>query len=160
MPGKHPRGEGISTSLLPEQVKTWKLPTVQVFVNGVECTALVDLGCSQTLVSKAVCRCWRQEEVGVLTADGRTLKCHGYGKIKLGVEQIQPVNVEVLVVDGQLLGFDLLLGIDAIKVLRGIHLTELGEVHFGNLNTCAAILINNPDFRAKFNPSMKTWSFT
>lgn len=100
MPGKRPRGEGVSASLLPEQVKTRKLPTVQVFVDGVECTALVDSGCSQTLVSKTVCRCWKQEEVGVLTADGKTLKCRGYGKIKLGVEQIQPMTVEVLVVEG------------------------------------------------------------
>ena len=37
-----------------------------------ESTALVDTGCSQTLVSKAVCRRWRQKEVGVLNTVGRT----------------------------------------------------------------------------------------
>ena len=40
-----------------------------------------------------------------MTANGRTLKCQGYGKIKLGVWQVQPVNVEVLVVDVMIVGF-------------------------------------------------------
>ena len=77
----------------------------------------------KTLVSKAVCRRWRQKEVGELTNDGRTLKCNGYGKMKLGLEQAQPMIVEVPVIDGQLLGFHLLLGIDVIKELRGVHMT-------------------------------------
>ena len=38
--------------------------------------------------------------MGVLTANERTLKCHGYGKIKLGLKQVQPRIVEVLVVVG------------------------------------------------------------
>lgn len=65
---------------LPEQVKTKKLPAIKVFVDGQECTALVDSGCSQTLANKAMCRYWRQKEVRVLTADGRTLKCKGMAK--------------------------------------------------------------------------------
>ena len=153
MPGKRQRGEGVSASLLPEQVKNRQLPVVKVLVDGRECMALVDSGCLQTLVSKAVCRWWRQKEVGMLMADGRTLKCCGYGKIKLGLKQARPMIVEVLVVDEQLLGFDLLLGIDAIKELGGS-----GEAHFRNPNKCAAILINETNFSMTFDQNTKAWT--
>ena len=52
--------------------------------------------------------------------------------------------VEVLIVDGQLLGFDLLLGIDAIKELGGVHLTELGEAHIGTQTSVPAFRSTSP----------------
>ena len=119
---------------------------------------LVDSRYSQTLVSRTVCHQWRQEEVGVLTADRRTLNCCGYGKIKLGFEQARPVIVEVLVVDGLMLGFDLLLEIDAIKVLNGVHLTESGKARFGNPNRCAPISIDKPNISVTFDRSTKAWT--
>ena len=64
--------------------------------------------------------------------------------------------VEVLVVDVQLMGFDLLLGIDMIKELGGVHPTELGEAHFGNPNKCATISIDEPDTRLTLNRNTKT----
>ena len=93
----------------------------------------------------------------MLTSDERTLKCCGY-KIKLGLEKARLVIVEVLFVDGRLLGFDLLLGIDVIKELRGVHLTKSGKARFGNPNKCAAISINEPDFSVMFNWSTKAWT--
>ena len=51
--GNAKRG-GISISLLSDQLNTRKLPSMKVHVDGQECTALIDSGCSQTLVSKAV----------------------------------------------------------------------------------------------------------
>ena len=69
----------------------------------------------------------------------------------MAVRQVQPANV-ILVVDRQLLGFDLL-EINAIKELGGVHLTESGEMHFGNLNRCAAISMDEPDFSMTFNQS-------
>ena len=136
-------------------MKNWKLPAMKLFIDKRERMALVDSGCSQTLVSKAVCHWWRQKEVGVLTTDRRTLKCCRYGKIKLGLEQVQPVIVEVLIADRQLLEFDHLPGIDVIKELGGVHLTELDEVRFGNLNRCATILIDKPNFSVTFDWSTK-----
>ena len=90
--------------------------------------------------------------MGVLTANRRNLKCREYCKIKLGLEQVQPVIVEVLVVDRW---FHLLQGIDAIKKLGGMHLTVLGEVHFRNLNRCATISIDKPSFSIMFDRSTK-----
>ena len=65
------------------------------------------------------------------------------------VDRVPVVEIEVLVVDKQLLGFDLQLGIDAIKLLGGVYLTESGEARFGGLNSCAAISINEPDVRSQ-----------
>ena len=158
VPGRRRRGEGVSASLLPEQVKNWQLPIAKVLVDGRVCMALVNSGCSQTLVSKAMCRRWRQKEVRVLTADGRTLTCRRYCKIKLCFEQARPVIVEVLDVDERLLGFDLLQGIDAIKELGGLHLTESGEASFGNPNKCAAISIEETDFSTTFDRNPKAWA--
>ena len=50
------------------------------------------------------------------------------------VGQVPTVDIEALVVDKQLLGFDLLLGIDAIKELGGVYLMESGKAHFRGLN--------------------------
>lgn len=56
----------------------------------------------------------------VLTIDSKTLKCLGYRKVKLCIDHAQSLRIEALIVDEQLLRFDLLLGIDAIKG-RGAH---------------------------------------
>ena len=154
-PGKRQRGGGISISLLPDQLNTWKLPSMKVCVDGQECTMLIDSGCSQTLVSKAVCRFWKRKSAGVLIADGRTLNCRGYGKIKVEAGQVLTVNIVALIVDKQLLGFDLLLGIDVIKDLGGVYLTESVKVRFGGLNRCAAISIDEPDFSMTYDCVME-----
>ena len=131
---------------------------MKVRVDGRECNALIDSGCSQTLVSKSVCRFLKRKSAGVLTADGRTLNCRGYGKIKVEVDRVPAVKIEALVVDKQLLGFDLLLVIDAIKLVGGVYLTESGEASFGGLNRCAAIPINEPDFSVTYDRRNKEWT--
>ena len=130
---------------------------MKVRVDGQECTALIDSGCSQMLVSKVVCRFWKRKSAGVLTADRRTLNCRGYGKIKVEVGHVPAVDIEALVVDKQLLGFDLLLGIDAIKEHGGVYLTESGEVRFGGLHRCAAISIDEPVFGVTYDRRNKEW---
>ena len=65
----------------------------KVLVNGREFTALVDSGWSQMLVSNAMCRRWRQKEVGVLTADRRILKCRGYDKIKPSLHALHDMSL-------------------------------------------------------------------
>ena len=156
--GKRQRGGGISISLLPDRLNTKKLPSMKVHVDGQECTALIDSGCSQTLVSKAVCHFWKRKSAEVLTTDGGILNCRGYGKIKVEVGHVPAVDIEVLAVDKQLLGFDLLLGIDAIKELVGVYLTESGEARFWGLNRCAAISIDEPDFSVTYDCSNKEWT--
>ena len=74
------------------------------------------------------------------------------------VGQVPAVDIEALVVDKQLLGFDLLLGIDAIKELGGVYLTEAGEARFGGLNRCAAISVDEPDFSVMYARRNKEWT--
>ena len=74
------------------------------------------------------------------------------------VGRVLAVDIEALVVDKQLLGFDLLLGIDAIKLLSGVYLTESGEACFGGLNRCAAISIDEPDFSVTYDCRNKEWT--
>ena len=50
---------------------------VSVCVNGKKHTALVDTGCTQTLVHKLCCQTWERKEVPVLTAGGSSLICRG-----------------------------------------------------------------------------------
>ena len=158
VPGKHQMGGGISISLLPNRLNTKKLPSMKVHVDGQERTTLIDSRCSQTLVSKAVWCFWKQKSAGVLTADGRTWNCQGYGRIKVEVGQVPAVDIEALVVDKQLLGFDLLLGIDSIKELNGVYLTESGEARFKGLKRCAAISVNKLDFSMTYDHSNKEWT--
>ena len=72
--------------------------------------------------------------------------------------QVPTVDIEALVVDKQLLGFDLLLGIGAIKELGGVYLTESGEAHFEGLNRCAGISIDEPDFSVTYDRRNKEWT--
>ena len=67
---------------------------------------------------------------------------------------------EVLIVKGELLGFDLLLGLDAILRQGRVHLTDSGEVHFlaKNLPRFAVIKIDEPDFNAVFDSQKKEWT--
>ena len=74
------------------------------------------------------------------------------------VGQVPAVDIEALVVDKQLLGFDLLLGINVIKELSSVYLTESGEAHFGGLNRCAAISIVKPDFSVTYDCNNKEWT--
>ena len=73
------------------------------------------------------------------------------------VGQVPAVDIEALIVDKQLLGFHLLLGIDAIKKLD-VSLTESGEAHFRGLDRCAAISIDEPDFSVTYDRSNKEWT--
>lgn len=70
------------------------------------------------------------------------------------------MTIEALIVDRQLLGYAIILRIDAIKELGGVHLTRSGVVRFpdGNLNWCAGISINEPNFSVTFDKNNKAWT--
>ena len=93
-----------------------------------------------------------------LTADGKIQRCHGTSQVELLVDCMRPLHLEAQVIKRKLLGFDLLLGFDTINRLRGVHLTESGEIHFlmKNLTKCAAIKIDEPNFSPVFD-QQKEW---
>ena len=61
---------------------------------------------------------------------------------------------------GKQQGFDLLLGMDIIKKLGGMHIDERGKAHFAEAahTLGATIELEQPDFRAEFNQRTKSWT--
>ena len=71
-----------------------------------------------------------------------------------------PVAVQALVVDGELLGYDLLLGTDSIMQLGGITVNSTGNIRFsrGEKHVCAAITLDEPDFHTKYDRDTNAWT--
>lgn len=90
----------------------------------------MDTGWSCTLMSRSICHLWKKREVKVLTVDRKTLRCCGVGRVQLSVNGVDLVTVKLLVIEGKLLDFNLLLGMDNIKALGGVHINWTGEVCF------------------------------
>ena len=122
---------------------------IKLLVVGQRCTVLVDSGCSKTLMCKLVCHLWRPKATKVVTADGKTLTSLGVGTVELKIDSINPVTMEVLIVHQTLLRLDLLLGVDMIVKLGGVHISRSGEVSFaaGNVPHRTSIAINEHNFR-------------
>ena len=66
----------------------------------------------------------------------------------------------MLVVNSKPLGFDLLLGMDVIKKLGGVHIDEGGKAHFAEVALAlgATIELEQPDLRAEFDQRTKLWA--
>ena len=118
-------------------------------VNGMDRIALVDSGCSSSVVSTAF-----------LSAGRKCLLTHGVGSITLTVTHRNPLKMNVLVVNSKPLGFDPLLGMDLIKKLGGVHIDEGGKAHFAEAAQTlgATIELEQPDFRAEFDQRTKSWT--
>ena len=115
--------------------------------------ALVDSGYSRSLVTESVCNPWSGQASDVLTVDGKTLRSNGIGTITLAADNVSPVKADVKVVNSSLLGFDMLLGMDIIRMLGGVRIDQSGNVIFSRTGShaCAAVRIEEPDFSAEFN---------
>ena len=111
------------------------LPVVDIYADGTQCLVLIDTG----LEERACC---------------------GVGVVSISTDEGNSIKIDVLVVYGKPLGIDLLLGIDAIKVLGGIIVGPTGSVQLKHRRTtkCAAISINEPDFTATFDHHSRTWT--
>ena len=96
------------------------LPAIEPVVNGKKQMTLMDSGCSQSLMIELVCNSWSLQASDVLTVDGKTLPGNGVGTIMLAVDNISPVKADVLVVKSSLFGFDMLIGMDIIRMLGGV----------------------------------------
>ena len=60
----------------------------------------------------------------------------------------------------QAIGFDLLLGMDVIKKLGGVHIDEGGKARFAEAAQTLGVTIEleQPDFRAEFDQRTKSWT--
>ena len=80
--------------------------------------------------------------------------------VTVSTEEGSSTKISMLLVRGKPLGFDLLLGIDAIKALGGMVVGPTGSVQLGNkeIVKCAAISINEPNFTVIFNHRSQAWT--
>ena len=127
---------------------------MKVKVSGMDRIVLMDSGCSSSVVSGMLYRPEVWKSTAILTAS------HGVGSITLTVTNRNPLKTNVLVVNSKPLGFDLLLGIDVIKKLGGVHIDEGGKVHFAETahTLGATIELEQPDFWTEFDQRTKSWT--
>lgn len=110
-------------------MKTWPFLMHLAWVKRMRLrVALVDTGCSNHSQVKVPFQYWGEKEVDMLTVNRNNFKCCRVGNIKLGVDDIALQHVKVLVVNGQLLFFDMLLGIDTIIKPGELIIMESGNV--------------------------------
>ena len=130
---------------------------IEAVVNGKRGMALVDSGCSRFLMTELVCNPWSWQVSDILTVDGKTLRGNSIGTITLAVDNVSPVKADVLVVNSSLLGFDMLIGMDIIRMLGGVHIDQSGDDIFSRTepHACTAIRIEEPDFSAEFNEKIR-----
>ena len=64
-----------------------------------------------------------------------------------------------MVVDGDLLGYDLLLGLNTIRQLCGMAISDSGEVKFPQRERlmCVAITLGEPDFHVEYDEAKHVW---
>ena len=128
-------------------------PAVSIYVDGAKCSALIDTSCSRTIIDADRYWSWKRATVNMMTIGGMSRPCCGDGMVTVSTEEGSSAKISVLVVGGKPLGFDLPLGINAIKALGGMVVGPTGSVQLGNkgIVKCAAISINEPNFTATFN---------
>ena len=80
------------------------------------------------------------------------------------MDERTPVVYDMQAVDGDLLGFDLLLGIDVIRLLSGVNINKHGEANFPNEvfsdGAADALKIERPDFDVVFDLTEIKWTAT
>ena len=64
---KRDKGREVSTTLSPHKLEE-ELPVMKVKVNGIDWIALVDSGCSSSVVSRMLCRPEVRKRTAILTA--------------------------------------------------------------------------------------------
>ena len=117
-------------------------------VCGKRLVTLVDFRCSRIRVGKKLCRLWQKLNVSVSAVGG------GTEQTCLRLESGHTVVIEALA--GNPLGFDFLLGIEAIKALSSMYISKSVKAQFPPkpVSFCTAspgLSVEEPDFRAVFD---------
>ena len=99
----------------------YSLHKTEAWINGKKGIALVDSGFSQSLVTGLVCSPLSHKELNIMTTNDEIIHSYGIATIMLAVDNLNPIRTDVLVVNSQLLGFDMLLGMNIIKILESQH---------------------------------------
>jgi transposase InsO family protein/ribonuclease HI len=132
-------------------------PTIKVRVNGRTATALVDSGCSRSIVSPWLVRSQEllRTSEQIIMMNGEQIQCNASCVALVGTEE-REVRLGCLVVS-ILPGVDMLLGMDGIVAFGGVTISETGKVEFNSKKeqiTCVgqstSLQIEDTDFSAIF----------
>ena len=131
------------------------VPVIQVQLNGRPVQALVDTGCTRSMVRVGLCH--KTESNTVLVAfDNSKVRCSGIAHVEVGVGNMS-VRQEVLVMDKIVGEIDMVIGMDVIERLGGVKVSGR-QVQFGVKNVCAVTgeekrkpVIVDKDFEAFFD---------
>ena len=108
--------------------KDFKVPMVNMMVGGRCARALVDTGCTTTMVNEELVK-GVEGEATVTAFDGREVKCKGTAHVHMEVAGEQ-VDSEVTVGGQMLEGVDVVMGMDVIEALGGVRVCR-DQVQFG-----------------------------
>ena len=134
------------------------VPVIMAEVNGNQVRALVDTGCTNSMVTQRVAgRVHGEKEM--VAFDGRRVRCKGTStaRVRVGDETMQ---LQVTVAEQLVGGVDLVLGMDVISMLGGVRVQK-NTVCFGETVCAAAVTsappdISDPDFEAYYDG--KAWT--
>ncbi|KAF0297012.1 hypothetical protein FJT64_005559 [Amphibalanus amphitrite] len=122
-------GDRVSASAVSQSVAR-TLPVVWISVDGRKCRALVDTGCTDTLVHAGACSDWSPRPVNMMTVNGGTLRCLGIAEITVQHRENR-ASLTALVVPDRPLGMDVVLGMSGIVALGGVCVKMPNGVEFG-----------------------------
>ena len=121
------------------------VPVIDIRVNyGKSAKALVDTGCTRTMVHEGLTLTGRATGETVLAAfDGREVKCKGSVRAEMSVGK-ETVSQEVMVMDWIVGGIDAVIGMDTIS-RPGCVMVQEKLVQFGNMCAIACGEKRRPD---------------
>ena len=170
LPGKRRERVGVSASLFATVRRGVLFASVELQVDGRKCRAMVDSGCTRTLVHVDWCKKWKRQNVGMLTVAEERWRCMGVADVQIVIPGGLAVNLEAYVVSSKPFGFPCIMGLDAMDELGGVTIRPDRSVQFGDQGKCAAVVtspektccraltVEERDFRARFDSATKEWT--
>ena len=109
-----------------------------VSVNGESLCALVDTGCSKSIVKSTVALQYIDRSMTPMVAfDGRPVDCSGTAIVQVGLAG-RWLSVQMVVADAILEGIDMIIGMDVINMVGSVQVGG-GKVEFSTGEVCAAM---------------------
>lgn len=97
-----------------------------------EVRALVDTGCSTTVVASHLVPECKRKKSSLTAVDGRVIVCEGEGSVELTVQGIH-LTVKAIILGRLVDGIDMVLGMDVINSLGGVAIMVGEPVMFGEV---------------------------
>ena len=121
------------------------LPTVTIEVSGHgQKNALVDTGCSRTIVSSSLCECSNYNQGHIVTVDGSEVS-HGVGDITAIIDG-HKLNLKCFVLKEVISEYDIILGMDVVSRLGGCIIDSNQRVTFArSSSTMKDAFVKPPD---------------